>query len=357
MAKKRKTLPKDFAEILKRGDIEEIIAVFDKCELDAYGGYGKQTALGFTECPPEFDRWLVEHGADIEMTNEYGKTPLQLRAYFRIANIVSLLELGAKVNANNKNGTALHCAAQGNAAENVKILLSYGADVDALAPYPFIYSGGADSTPLEYNLFFCSNIDIINTLETAKILLDAGAVKTERMKGLVTKIGTQFEHARPGFNKDSVQQYSDALDEFYTLFDVTPVPRRVLHDGKSKITIKADTWQKQFNELWELLIPSMGAAQTLQGEVIRIAGRISDELGRNGGINWDDDYKIMADTFLEFVQHREPLTPEEINEASLVIKEVKRKNDNNTDRLAELAVKWVLNNPMPVTTPEVKYDR
>ena len=291
------------------------------------------------------------------MTNEYGKTPLQLRAYFRIANIISLLELGAKVNANNKNGTALHCAAQGNAANNVNILLSYGADVDALAPYPFIYSGGADSTPLEYNLFFCSNIDIINTLETAKVLLDAGAVKTERMKGLVTKIGTQFEHARPGFNKDSVQEYSDALDELYALFDVPPVPRRVLHDGKSKITLKGDTWQKQFNELWELLIPSSGAAQTLQGEVIRIAGRISDELGRNGGINWDNDYKVMADTFLEFIQQGKPLSAEEIEKATKIVGEVKRKNDNNADVLAQLAVTWVLNNPIPVKLPEVKYDR
>jgi len=358
MAKKRKTLPKDFAEILKRGDTEEIIAVFDKCELDAYGGYGRHTALGFTECPPEFDKWIVGQGLDMEAVNDYGYTALQHRAEYRTANIRSLLELGAKVDTNNKNGTALHCAAKSNVVEHVKTLLQHGAEVDALAPEPFSYGAEqATSTPLEYSLTFCRNIDIVNTVETAKILMAAGAQNTEKMKGLVTKIGIQFEHHRPGFNKDSVQQYSDALSELYKLFDIPPVPSRELHDGKSEITVKAGDWKKQFNELWELLIPSSGAAQTMQGEVIRIAGRISDELARNGGINWDDDYKVMADTFLDFIQQGEPLSPGEINQASEIIKEVKRKNDNNTDRLAELAVKWIAGNPTPVRTPAVKYDR
>ncbi len=112
MAKKRKTLPKDFVEILKRGDIQEIINVFDKCEIDAYGGYDKLTAIAFPECPPELDKWLVEKGLDIEAVNDYGYTPLQHRAEYWSANIKSLIDLGADININNKNGTALHCAAK-----------------------------------------------------------------------------------------------------------------------------------------------------------------------------------------------------------------------------------------------------
>ncbi len=358
MAKKRKTLPKNFTEILKRGDIEELIHVFDKCEIDAYGGYGKQTAIAFPECPPALDTWLVGQGLDIEAVNDYGYTALQHRAEYRIANIKSLLELGANINTNNKNGTALHCAAKGNATEHIKTLLEYGAQVDALAPEPFSYGDKeGTTTPLEYSLAFCRNVDIVKTVETAKILLDTGARKTEKIKELVTKIGTEFEYHRQGFNKDHVEEFSDALNELYRLFDVAPVPGRVLHDGKSKITVKTDTWKTQFSELWELLIPSKGPAQTMQGEVIRIAGRISDELERNGGINWDADYKIMADTFLEFVQQGESLSPEEINEAGKIVSEVKRKTDRNVNRLAEPGVKWVLKNPVPKSLPEVKYDR
>ncbi|MEL1244819.1 ankyrin repeat domain-containing protein [Flavobacterium sp. DGU11] len=358
MAKKRKTLPTDFSDILKRGDMEEIIGVFDKCEIDARGGYGKQTALAFTECPHELAKWLVEKGLDIEAVNQYDYTPLQHRSEYNIANIKSLLELGADISINNKNGTPLHCAAKNHAVENVRILLEHGAKADALTSYPFSYgSDESDSSPLEFTLFFCRNIDIVNTVEIAKILLNAGAAKTEKMKGLVTKIGTEFEFHRPRFNADHVQEFSDALDELYSLFEVTPVPRRVLHDGKSPITVKAETWQKQHNELWELLVPSSGPAQTMQGEVTRISGRILDELEGNGGINWDDDYKVMADAFLGFVQQGKPLSAEDISELSRIVSEVKRKTDKNTRRLAELGVKWVLANPTPVTLPAVKYDR
>ena len=41
MAKKRVALPKDFEELLKKNDLDELKAVFVKCELDARGGYGK----------------------------------------------------------------------------------------------------------------------------------------------------------------------------------------------------------------------------------------------------------------------------------------------------------------------------
>ena len=358
MAKKRKTLPKDFSDILKRGDIQEIIGVFDKCEIDARGGYGKQTALAFPECPHELAKWLVEKGLDIEAVNDYGYTPLQHRAEYDIANIKSLLELGADISVTNKNGTPLHCAAKNHAVENVRTLLGHGAEVDALAPYPFTYGTDAgDSSPLEFNLVFCRNIDIVRTVEITRILLDAGATRTERIKGLVTKIGTEFEFHRARFNADHVQEFSDALDKLYSLFDVAPVPRRVLHDGKSPISVKADTWTQQHNELWELLVPSGGPAQTMQGEVIRISGRVLDELERNGGINWDDDYKVMADTFLEFVQQGKPLSAEEIGELTKIVSEVKRKTDRNARRLAELGVKWVLANPAPVTLPAVNYDR
>ena len=56
-----------------------------------------------------------------------------------------------------------------------------------------------------------------------------------------------------------------------------------------------------FRELWNFLVPERGRAQTAQGEVIRIAGRISDELMRNGGLNWDEDYQNMFYTFRKYL--------------------------------------------------------
>lgn len=96
-----------------------------------------------------------------------------------------------------------------------------------------------------------------------------------------------------------------ASDALYTLFDVPPVPRRTLHDGKSPIAAKPGRWEDQHQELWELLVPSSGPAATVQGEVIRISGRINDEIERNGGVNWDGDYRKMADAFLDHLSRRD----------------------------------------------------
>lgn len=358
MAKKRKTLPKDFSDLLEKGNVKELIALFDLCEIDARGGYGKQTAIAFPKCPHELAKFLIEKGLDIETPNSYNYTPLQSRAEYKIGNIKSLLELGANVNIDNENGTALHCAAKDHAAENVRILINHGAKVDALTAFPNSYGEKTkNSTPLEFNLYYCGNIEIEDTTEVSKILINAGAKKTERMKELVARIGKEFEYHRERYNPEFVEQASDALNELYTLFDVEPEPRRVLHDGNALIIVKTTTWQKQHNELWELLVPSSGSAQTLQGEVIRIAGRIVDELEGNGGINWDNDYKQMADSFLESIQKGEKLTIEEINELTTIVSEVKRKIDKNVRKLVELGVKWVINNPKPIELTATNYDR
>lgn len=39
MAKKRKTLPTDFEQIAANSNLAELQAVFDKCDINAYGGY------------------------------------------------------------------------------------------------------------------------------------------------------------------------------------------------------------------------------------------------------------------------------------------------------------------------------
>lgn len=359
MAKKRITLPKDFGELLKKGDIQELIKVFEKCEINAHGGYGKQTAVAFPECPHDLAKWLVEQGLDIETPNTYHYTPLQYRSTYAIGNIKSLLDLGASLHVNNRNGTALHCAAKDHVVANVKLLIERGAVIDALAESSLFSYGpsGEAYTPLELALFTCNNIDIENTLEISKILLQKGAKRTERMKELVSKIGKEFEYVRPNFNKESVEQTSNALDELYHLFEVNSVPKRILHDGTSPININEATWQKQHEQLWELLVPASGNARTLQGEVIRISGRVTRELLDNGGMNWDSDFKLMATSLNGFIQHGNQLSEEEASELAKIVNEITRKNDSNIDRLSELLVKWVLHNPTPIALPQITYDR
>lgn len=52
-------------------------------------------------------------------------------------------------------------------------------------------------------------------------------------------------------------------------------------------------WKKEHDRLWRALVPAQGQAATLQGELIRIAGKLTDQAYRNGNCNWDADHERM----------------------------------------------------------------
>lgn len=372
MAKaKRKTLPKDFEALLKQGDITPLKAVFAICDVDARGGVFKRTALAFNDCPDELARWLVENGADLSTTDGYGETPLHARAGHRQGRIEVLLELGADIHARDRRGnTPLHRAAAVGNIRTVRMLIEHGAGVDCL--------NDSKLTPLAWALQQCGNTDITAVAAVGALLLDVhsqnetkartffarifgrGAMRnghiTPDMRASIERIGTQFEFHRDGFSPDMLDETSAALDRLYELFDVPPVPRHVVHDGKSSIVARATGWERQHQELWELLVPSSGAASLVQGEVIRISGRIHNEREGQGGINWDHGFEQMADAFLIHVGSGSSLPSHNLLEAQRIVAEVKRRS-GDTRRLCELAVDWVALNPVPAALPAPDYER
>lgn len=349
MARKRKTLPKDFDELLKTEDPSTLITVFDKCELDAYSGYSKNSALGFGDCPDQLTNWLVDNGADLHYKNIYGDTPLHRRASSRQVNLSILIQLGANIDVKNKAGnTPLHSATMYQNVPNSEVLLSSGSDMNAKNEY--------DLTPLEYSLQRCGNIDIPRMVELTELFVRYGVEVTPKMQELVTAIGEKFEFMREGFNKDSVAEYSEALNNLYRLYGVTPVATRLLHDGQSPIEIVGDTWEQQYSYLWDYLIPPTGAALTVQGEVIRIAGRITDELLRNGGGNWDRAYRQMCDAYLKHVASLNPLEENEISALTELVCDIDLLMDE-TSQLQQFAVKWVSKNTQPIKLEQPNYKR
>ncbi|WP_202703456.1 ankyrin repeat domain-containing protein [Flavobacterium sp. UGB4466] len=353
MAKKRKTLPKNFDELIKKKDIEALKKVFDTCELDARGGYGKTTALSFWGIPNELVHWLVQKGAHLEAIDTYNRTALHQHASIRSGDIAPFLELGANINVLDYNdNTPLHFAAgSGFNVAAVKKLIEYGAATNAL--------NRDKQTPLVYALKRASNINLINLAEISKILLKSSLEITQEMKDTVTRRGEDFEFHRENFNKDSLNDTDFALNELYTIFDVPPVKKRILHDGMSPIVVNGGTWQKQYEELWELLVPSKGSAKTIQGEVVRISGKVRDEIYRNGGGNWNIDFKKMLDALFTHLSSNHCLSDQELEEANSIIKDIRKNGDGESDELiflCELATKWVLANTTPILldTPNYK---
>ena len=192
------------------------------------------------------------------------------------------------------------------------------------------------------------------------MLLDAGAKKTSAMKEKVENIGKDFEFHREGINPDYLEAADQGLEKLYALFDVKPVAKRITHDGVSPILVKEGSWEEQYEELWSFLIPSSGAAKTVQGEVIRIPGRVRDELDRNGGVNWDRDYRKMLQALPQYLSLGIPLSDQELEETKELVAQVHGKDfddEPRLDRLCQLALAWIKQNPEPLLLEKTSYKR
>ena len=354
MAKKRVTLPKEFKDLMDEGNIEALKAVYDRCELTAHDGrFSLCTPLHMGGVPDELVIWLVEQGLDINIPDYYGATPLYRQAILGRDIVKLLLELGADIGKPNTYGeTPLHVAAEFFHPKTVKLLIDKGADVNA--------KNDMGRTPLASVLMVCGGIYIAQTAEIASMLLDAGAKKTSAMKEKVENIGKDFEFHREGINPDYLQAADQGLEKLYALFDVKPVAKRITHDGVSPIFVKEGSWEEQYEELWSFLIPSSGAAKTVQGEVIRIPGRVRDELDRNGGVNWDRNYRKMLQAMPHYLSLGTPLSDNDLEETKQLISQIYGKDFNDSlrlDRLCQLSLAWIEQNPEPLPLEEPSYKR
>ena len=123
------------------------------------------------------------------------------------------------------------------------------------------------------------------------------------------------------------------------------------------------TEKEEFQSFWDLLVPPEGKAETVQGEVIRIAGRIEYEFLDNGCINWDEDFKKMLDAFLRYVQLGNGFSGDDLSAAELLVHLLKDNgdkgfiDDNLTTVLCSCAVAWVKQNPEAIPLLDADYIR
>ena len=348
MAKKKKTLPANFGELLESNDLEALKTVFNECELNAYDRYSfKKPALSFYDIPLELIDWLITQGADANAKDEYNRTPLHYHASInKVQKVALLLEKGADIEAKDTyENTPLHFAEYN--AETVQLLIEKGADVNAKDDRGY--------TPLERMLSRLRNAYIEKAAKAAEVYLKAGLKPTKFAKEQITRIGEDFEFHRNNFNPEYLEQTDAALQQLYKLFKVTPVPRRIQHDGKSPIVLTGETWEKRYEQAWELLVPSSGRASTVQGEVVRIAGRVNDELLRNAMGNWNKEYQKMLNAISGYLQQGNPLSESELTEVVDIQKYILEDDGTGTHRLCELATAWVVQNPQPIALGKVNY--
>jgi hypothetical protein len=109
----------------------------------------------------------------------------------------------------------------------------------------------------------------------------------------------------------------------------------------------AKPWQSEFKRLWGELVPPFGQAKTVQGELIRAIGRLSDEAYRNGNINFDKDHAILCQYIRDKLKDPAVFSPEEIEEIDRCVDRIldaQRPDIKGPrtcfSRLAEQVVRW-----------------
>lgn len=137
-----------------------------------------------------------------------------------------------------------------------------------------------------------------------------------------------------------------------------------VHDGVSPINVPdVDNEDKAFQMLWQYLVPSYGKAQTAQGEIIRIAGRVQHEFLDNGCINWDEDFQKMLDAFLKYLQLGNGFHDKDLKAAEVFVQLLKENgekgfiDDRLTAVLCSCAMAWVKQNPEVIAPLKAEYSR
>lgn len=379
MPKLRMTLPKEFIVFCyeymydwSTESIEECKKMLLPCDPNARErGHYKETAL-HKYIPLEIVEWLVERGADVNLANTYG-TPLFKHAGWGHYDICKfLIEHGADVNITaHGEHTALFDAVYKRGTGNcdtVRLLLAHGAD-------PCHRSASWDDckTPLLHMLSSGSGAWYKDKPDIAEVLINAqkeqGGIPDEewiKAQEYVSEMGHEFELHKSGWNDEYCREIEAILNRFYAIFDVPPAKPVLKHDGKSLITIDENlSIMEQHNVLWEFLVPTGGKCATVQGEVIRITGRVDGEANINGGANWDTEYQKMLEALTQYFLRGNALSGDELEEVQNAIIEINRFKaapgymgcQKHIDRLIELAVKWVKQNPEPILLDKVVYKR
>lgn len=312
--------------------------------------------------------WLVEQGADINQPDAYGETPLHHHAGSWRGNPTLILQLGADLHARDASGqTALFGAMMHPG--HVRTLLEAGIDVNALDQ--------EGETALEARLRRTSTHEITEVTESVQLLLATGAQIPEGIGEEVRALSEDFERIREDYAPESVEETGAAVQELCRLFGVVPAAEVVRHDGTSPIDTRADSPVEQFSELWDLLVPGMGPADTVQGEAVRIVGRVTAEIHGTGGANWDTEFARMITALPALLSAHTASaaqstaatattadasgTSPELAAAELA--ELARAmrsgaaDDIELARLRDLVVAWVARHPAPITLPPQSYRR
>lgn len=351
----RKTLPADIEQIIASGDVEAVARAVARCEIGAYlRGSAYEPRLMHFPASEEITDFLLARGEDVNSRDRYQRTPIHARVQSRCLDQIPLLiARGGDINARDTSDqTALFGVVERFPVADVSRMIAWGADPLVVADSR-VYG---KATLVESVVAWHNFLDTPRALAVIRLLLSVGAPVGERVPTALRSMDrmrcTFITHGLPDhLSQSRVDEASAALSELCALFGVEQ--RQVQRAPVVGETLELDPSVpalRQYEELWDLLVPDSGQCKTLQGEVIRIAGRVGHEVYDNGGINWDRSFGKLLDQYLRVVASGVSLPPDSLSRAEAAVASLKTRsmNTGDVDEITTLAVEWVRLNPVLV---------
>jgi hypothetical protein len=282
-----------------------------------------------------------------------GRTPLwHAAADNDLRQLRRLLKAGAEPNVGDlERLTPLYIAAYNGHAEAVELLLQHGADP---------------------NLVDCNGTAVLQ-LAAHETSIVRGTPGHRRVVELLLANGADPDHENKwGASPRSASRHCDSeIKKWFAKVKrrpaKTPGPgRRAPTYAEFTGTVDETYYWRRHGKLWDALVPARGQAKTVQGEVIRITGKLTREAYTNGNINWGRDcskmWKFVADT----IDDPDVFTAAERAEVHEWVKTIIRDHtwpDVSGEgspyyRVTERAVVWVEAHPKPIRhKPDPKITR
>jgi len=351
----RKTLPSDIEEVIASGDVEAVARAVERCEVGAYlRGDAYESRLMHFPASEEITDFLLARGEDINSRDRYERTPIHARVWSRCLDQIPLLVArGGDINARDTSDqTALFGVVERFPVADVSRMMSWGADPLVVADSR-VYG---KATLVENVVSWHNFLDAPRALAVIRLLLSVGAPVGEGVSTALRSMDrmrcTFITHGLPETVSQTVfDEASAALSELCSLFGVEQREAQRAPAVGERLTFDAGATPTQmFSRLWDQLVPDSGQCKTLQGEVIRIAGRVGHEVFDNGGINWDRSFGKLLDQYLRVVASGVPLPPDSLSRAEAAVASLKGRSMSHqaVDDITELAVEWVRLNPVLV---------
>lgn len=247
----------------------------------------------------EIVKYLVQHGADIEVANQHGHTSLMIAAYRQKVDVVRyLISCGADVNRSSKKGnTAMHDAVEGENLEVCTLLLNAGArlmpDEFGVCPLMCAVMIGADWV-LPMLLEHCESskkrrdaLKLLGCTRVDKKMDMVGAIEAWNDAINVPLTDEDRKHIDEGLEQFVVSDVYEGLKEIETLEDI-----QAIEDSPDAIRMQALLIRERI----------LGGAHADVHYYLRFRGAVYSDLGY-----FDKCYELWSHALILQQTHLTPL--------------------------------------------------